>query len=170
MDGGKMLIKDYLAELERAEFVDAFEDYDSGYICDIISEIADNAVSIYTADLIEFVNDNSDWVDEAIFNFGVSGYGPIRDSSDLSSFIARIGSLAWFIRNEHVIYENLEDCVIAAAVRYIQKKYNLNSLTDEQIENIEFVSFDSGDYLESYIDEVERTLFSDPYEDDPRDE
>ena len=32
-----MLIKDYLAELEKSEFVDAIEDYDSGYICDIIS-------------------------------------------------------------------------------------------------------------------------------------
>ena len=165
-----MLIDDYLAELEQSEFVDAFEEHESGYICDIISEIADNAVSIYTADLIEFVNDNSDWVDEAIFNFGASGYGPIRDSSDLSSFVARIGSLAWFLRNESVIYENLEDCAIAAAVRYIQKKYNLDSLTDEQIENIEFVSFDSDDYLETYIDEVERTLFDDQYEDDPRDE
>lgn len=153
-----MLVEDYIKSLRRYEFVDSFMDYTEGYICDIISEISSNDVSIFTADLVSFVSENDYWVDEALSCCCIEAYGPIRDSGELQDFIARIGAMAWFLKAEHDIYENLEECVLAAVVTYIAKVYQLESLTTEQIEELEYMSFDSNDRLDVIIEEAEQLL------------
>ena len=153
-----MLVEDYIKSLKQYKFVDSFMDYDSGYLCDIVSTLADSDVSIFTADLVEFVSNNDEWVDEALANCCIEAYGPIRDSGELQDFIARIGAMAWFLKAEHDIYENLEECVLAAVVTYIAKVYQLESLTTEQIEELEYMSFDSDDRLDVIIEEAEQLL------------
>ena len=44
--------------------------YDSGYICDVFSEIADSNVDIYTSDLFEWGKSNMYYIDEATKEFG----------------------------------------------------------------------------------------------------
>ena len=44
--------------------------YDSGYICDVFSEIADSNVDIYTSDLFDWGKNNMYYIDEATKEFG----------------------------------------------------------------------------------------------------
>lgn len=53
--------------LDVSDIMEEFADYGSGYICDVISEVSDSNVSIYTQDQIEYCRNNPDAVEDALF-------------------------------------------------------------------------------------------------------
>ena len=64
-------IEDLKKELYTGDFGDCFCDYDNGYICDIITEIADNHVDIYNSDLLDWAKGNYSYIEESILGFGI---------------------------------------------------------------------------------------------------
>lgn len=99
------------------------ENYSHGYICDIISEIADSNVDIYYDDLFEWCKHNFDYVNDAIKEFGSSG-DIIRD--------IRQGQ---YLQYTNELYEELDNIIYNYAINYIIEHYE--EITDDQFEKIE---------------------------------
>ena len=82
-------VQELLNDLELGDFGHEFENYSgSTYICDAITEIADNYVSIYYSDIMDFIKNNVEEVEEAIDEFGWDGWlGPFM-AIDLENKLA----------------------------------------------------------------------------------
>ena len=109
------------------DFLGDYADIESSsYICDAISNFADNNTSIYYFDIKNFIANHIDEVTDAIEEFGWDGCG-----SDLY----KAGQMAEYLTIERDIYNNLEDIVICAACKYLID--NDISLRDEQLEQLQ---------------------------------
>lgn len=143
-----------VSEIERNNldsFIDCLNDYDNGYICDIISEIADSHTSIYYSDIIEFISNNVEEVNDAIEEYGWDGCG-----SDLY----KAGQAAEYRKNEHDMYNELEEGLFNVALSYIQYTMEVEEMSDEQLEEIEDLcaDTDSNDRLDDFLGEIENIV------------
>ena len=102
--------------------------YDSGYICDVFSEIADSNVDIYTSDLFEWGKSNMYYIDEATKEFG--------NPNDILRQIQQGQYYAY----EQELYENQDDIIKYFAYSYL--KDNNIKLNIDQEEDLD-------DYLSS---------------------
>lgn len=114
--------------------------YDSGYICDVFSEIADSNVDIYTSDLFEWGKNNLWYIDEATKELG--------NPNDIIKQIQQ----GQFYSYEHELYENKEDIMRYFAYSYLND--NEIKLSDAEIEELDdyLESLDSNDKLEDIVD------------------
>lgn len=117
--------------------------YNSGYICDVITEISDNNIDIYYYNLFEWCKNNFSYVNDWIDECGSSG-DIIKDIQ---------GGQFKQISNE--LYENMEEMLLLFAYDYL---YNNNiKLNDEQLEELEedIARLDNNDRLEDIIEIIE---------------
>lgn len=143
-----------VSEIERNNldsFIDCLNDYDSGYICDIISEIADSNTSIYYSDIIEFISDNVEEVNDAIKAFGWDGCG-----SDLY----KAGQVAECGKSENEMYNELEEGLFNVALSHIQYHMEVEEISEDQLDEIEELcsDTDSNDRLEDFLEKVEEIV------------
>ena len=115
-------------------------DYDSGYIGDIFSEIADSNIDIYTSDLFDWGKSNLYYIDEATKEFG--------DPHDILRQIQQGQYYAY----EQELYENKDDVLKYFAYSYLND--NDISLNEEQIDELDSYinNLDSNDKLEDIRD------------------
>jgi len=120
---------EYIETLYLGEYGEYLNDYRSSdtYICDAISEIADNHTSIYYSDILEFIKEHSDYVNEAVDELGWPGD------------IYRAGQYGECRYIEEDIYSNLEDSIKLMAADYIYFELELQ-FTDDIIELIDEVA------------------------------
>ena len=140
-----------VSEIERNNldsFIGCLNDYDSGYICDIVVEIADSHTSIYHSDIIEFISNNVEEVNDAIEEYGWDGCG-----SDLY----KAGQAAEYRKNEHEMYNELEEGLFNVALSHIQYEMKIEEISDEQLDEIEELcaDTDNNDRLEDFLEKVE---------------
>lgn len=119
--------------------------FNDGYICDVITEIADNHVNIYNNDLLEWAKGNYSYIGDATREFGRP-----------DDFIKEIKQ-GQFYAYEQDLYENIEDMILLYAYNYL--KENEISLNDEQIKELEdsLSNIDNNNEISdiiSYIDEI----------------
>ena len=143
-----------VSEIERNNldsFIDCLNDYDSGYICDIISEIADSNTSIYYSDIIEFISNNVEEVNDAIEEYGWDGCG-----SDLY----KAGQAAEYRKNENDMYNELEEGLFNVALSHIQYTMEVEKISDEQLDEIETLcsDTDNNDRLDDFLEKVEEIV------------
>ena len=122
-------------------------DYNRGYISDCISELADNNVDIYNYNLLEWVKDNSEYVERAVAELGI-------DSRNFDFFaLLRQGQ---YMQIEEELYSNLDDILTNWIINFIEYDLNIKELTDEQAEQIEglFDKYDNNDELENIAEEI----------------
>lgn len=100
----------------------------SGYICDVISEVADNHIPIYNGDIWENVADIQEYVEEAIS----SGIAPVNHG-DVD--LIRIFQAGYYEYYSQALYNSLNDMVF----NYIAEKVNehLSSLDNEALNAID---------------------------------
>ena len=114
--------------------------YDSGYICDVFSEIADSNVDIYTSDLFDWGKNNMYYIDEATKEFG--------DPHDILRQIQQGQYYAY----EQELYENKDDIIKYFAYTYLNdNNIKLNVEQEEDLADY-LSSVDSNDKLEDIID------------------
>lgn len=126
------------------------EDYNSGYICDIISQVADQNVTIYTDEALAMLKDlyYSDYVD-------INEAMEMADKSDIVNVI----SLAEYMYNEAVLNENKEAILYNIGinrVEYIEEC--TQEIYDECFDTIYADTNDSGDLLETFLDRIEEAV------------
>lgn len=123
-------------------------DYNSGYICDCISELADNNVDIYNYNLLEWVKSNSSYVEDAVAEFGI-------DSRNFDFF--RLLQQGQYMQITDELYSNLDDIITNWIINYIEYDLEIKELTDEQAEQVEelFNKYDNNDEFEYIIEKIE---------------
>ena len=122
-------------------------DYNRGYICDCISELADNNVSFYNYDLLEWVRNNSEYVERSVTEFGI-------DSKNFDFF--KLLQQGQYLQIEEELYENIDDIITNWIIHYIEYNLNIKELTDEQAEQVEdlFNKYDNNDEFEYIIEKI----------------
>lgn len=132
---------------------DCLTDYNSGYICDIISEIADSQVDIYWFDLTSWANGHFEEISETINEFGWDGCG-----NDLYKAV----QMAQFRENENEMYSELSEGLENFAISYLEYDLKTEEITEERWEEIQdFLSgFDTNNKLEEITDFLDE-MFSD---------
>lgn len=110
------LVSDVMEDCKAAsEYAEYICDYSgSTYICDAFSYIADNNTSIYYSDIIKFISEHVEEVNDTIAEFGWDGCG-----SDLY----KAGQMAEYCQIERELSDNLEDVVKLYAANYIRENY-----------------------------------------------
>lgn len=129
-------IKDLKNELNLGDYGEDITNYDSGYVSDIINEIADNYIDIYTYDLFEWAKGNTYYIDRAVDELG---------RPDTIENEIRQGQ---YIAYQEDLYNNIEDILKYWAYSYIADHYNVTELTEEQSDEIEFYNYNNVDRLE----------------------
>lgn len=143
----KLKIKDLKKDLFIGDFGYDFIDYSEGCICDIITEIADNNVDIYTQDLLDWVPDNYSYIEEANEELGVP-----------HDFLKQIQQGQYYY-NERNIYEHLEDILKNYMYDYIENYLNIEEITEDQYEKLlDFDFEDNNGLLENLLDHIIESL------------
>lgn len=143
----KLKIEDLKKELYTGDLGEYFVDYDNGYICDIITEIADNNIDIYYYDLFEWAKNNFSYITEANEEMGTP--------TDIIKQIQQ----GQYYANERNLYENLEESLQFFMYDYIEKYLNIKEITEEQNENLLDWDFsDNNEKLENLIDHINEIL------------
>ena len=137
------MYKDILEELKSNlsfTYGEQIIDYDSGYIGDVFTEIADSNVDMYTSDLFEWGKSNLWYIDEATKELG--------NPNDIIKQIQQ----GQFYAYEQELYENKEDIMRYFAYSYLND--NEIKLSDAEIEELDdyLESLDSNDKLEDIVD------------------
>ena len=137
------MYKDILEELKNNlsfTYGEQITDYDSGYIGDIFTEIADSNVDMYTSDLFEWGKSNLWYIDEATKELG--------NPSDIIKQIQQ----GQFYAYEQELYENKEDIMKYFAYTYLND--NEIKVSDGEIEELDdyLETLDSNDKLENIVD------------------
>ena len=129
-------------------YCDNIVDYDHGYVSDIINEIADNNVDIYTNDLFEWAKFNYNYIEDANNELGTP-----------SDIIAQIQQ-GQFLQISNEMYENFEEMILLFIYNYIYNDLDIEEIEEEKQEEIENENFNNYDKLEQIIDFVNETLES----------
>ena len=129
-----------------SSYVADLGDYNGGYICDDITEIADANTSIYYSDIENFMKENTDAVNDAINEFGWDGCG---------SDIYKTAQMGEFLKNERDIYNDLADYLRFRAYGVLLNN-GIEYITDEQADEIENTADhqDASEYLSTFDDKV----------------
>ena len=146
-------IEDLKNELFIGDLGEYLNDYNEGYIGDIITEIADNNVPIYYNDIWEEAKENQEYIEEALQEFGTPA--DIKGNTDLM----RIFQQGIYLKNERDLYENLEDILKYYMYDYIEKILKLKEITEEQNDDLLDWDFsDNNEQLENLIEHIEDIL------------
>lgn len=143
-------IKKLYNKLESS--IDCLTDYDNGYICDIISKIADSQVNIYYSDLREWANGHFEEISETISEFGWDGCG-----EDLYKAV----QIAQFRESENEMYFELLEGLENFALSYLEHGLKIQEITEKSWEEIQdFLSdIDNNSQLEEIIDFLDEIVF-----------
>lgn len=159
-------IKNYLEELKEdlkqqinSISLDFTNDTDitySSYICDAITEYADNNVDIYNSELLEWAKHNYNLVEDSIDEFGVA-----TDSNGKADFIRTIMQ-AQFLENENLLNQDFEEIIKILAINYLLE--NLEDIkadfekVEDVVENLE-IEIDNNCRLDDILDHLNEQLF-----------
>lgn len=132
---------------------DCLTDYNRGYICDVISEIADSQVDIYYSDLREWANGHFEGIANAISEFGWDGCG-----EDLYKAV----QMAQYMENEKEIYSELLESLENFALSYMEHDLKMQEISEENWEEIQNFLFeiDNDDRLEEVTDFIDELFQS----------
>lgn len=98
---------------DEAGIVRDCADNRSEYICDAISETADNAIDIYTRELLEWAIDNTEYIDEA----AQSGLVDMRNADNIMVKLAQAGQYEYYTQQ---LYKDKAAIVLNYAFEYLK--------------------------------------------------
>lgn len=147
--------------LDLGEYGEYLNDYrdTSAYICDAISEIADNNTSIYHSDIMSFLSDNPEAVEDAIKEFGWDGCGGTLEKA------AQMGE---YMTIENDLYSHMADALMLCAVHFIHYDLKVEEIPEELADLIrEWADdADNNDRMDEIPDRIREYLFHEEGEDE----
>ena len=140
-------IKVLMKELCLNDMEEQILEFSNGYIDDVFGEIASNNVSIYTSDLLKYLSNNIDDVNDNISNMGFSG--------DILSHISDV----WYYNNIEELWGNINDIVKYFVLDNIidyMIEYNIKNISEEDIDNmVNENCSDNIDRIDIIVDNIE---------------
>lgn len=149
-----MKTREYINRLELSELCENFSDYNNGHVSDVVSEIADCAVSVYTQALVDFANENNEWVEEAFADGIAPDSGEFfKNGGDFRGFCAAVGASAWYLANERELYDNIDDCLKMSVCSELESR-GYHELGEDHVYIIDGVSANDFETIGQAIDWV----------------
>lgn len=107
-------VSDLTDDLNTGEHGDALTDYrdSSTYICDAIAEAADQRVSIYYSDILDFIRENPEALEDVVSQ-------GLYDLTPKSYNLYSHAQAAEYMTIERDIYDHLADSLMMAALNFI---------------------------------------------------
>ena len=140
-------IKVLMKELCLNDMEEQILEFSNGYIDDLLGEIAGNNVSIYTNDLLNYLSNNINDINDNISNMGFSG--------DILSHISDV----WYYNNIEELWENINDIVKYFVLDNIidyMIEYNIKNISEEDIDNmVNENCSDNIDRIDTIVDNIE---------------
>ena len=140
-------IKVLMYELCLNDMEEQILEFSNGYIDDVLSEIAGNNVSVYTNDLLDYLSNNINEVNDNISNMGFSG--------DILNHISDV----WYNNNIEELYENINDIVKYFVLDNIidyMIEYNIKNISEEDLDNmIDENCYADVDRIDIIVDNIE---------------
>lgn len=128
--------------------IDNWEDHKDDYLCDLISTVANDSVSIYYSDLYDFARENPDAMEEVIEE-GLF----VLDNNDYS-YTAHI-SAAMYMTIERELHEELPEIIKGIALVRLGDKHPGIDWDDNQIKP--FLEDLSKEYIDT-VNEIEERV------------
>lgn len=126
---------DLLGDLDNEEdIITEIYEYSTGYVADVISEIADGAVPIYTSDLWKNAYDIQEHIEEAIAQGLV-----VVEGNDID--LTRIFSAGYYQYYTQSLYNNLDTLAFNMVAKLVNEK--LNSLDEDIVSNLNIEDIES---------------------------
>ena len=129
---------------DEAGLVRDCADNRSEYICDAISETADNAVDIYTRELLEWAIDNPEYIDEA----AQEGLVDMRNTDNIMVKLAQAGQYEYYTQQ---LYKDIVAIVLNYAFEYLKT----DEIPDDLAELLESKARDYDKFSEIEADLME---------------
>lgn len=148
----KVKIEDLKKELEKQ--FESYEEYitdyynSQNYIYDIIHDIADNTVDIYTYDLNEWLKDNYTYVEDYVKEFGI-------DSNNFDFIEVVRGGQYLYI--EEKLVEN-KSIMLEYLAYYILQDEGIEELEEDKATEIAMINFDNIDSITELEDELHEII------------
>ena len=140
-------IKVLMYELCLNDMEEQILEFSNGYIDDVFGEIAMNNVSIYTSDLMDYLSNNINEVNDNISEIGFSG--------DILNHISDV----WYNNNLEELYENINDIVKYFVLDNIidyMIEYNIKNISEEDLDNmIDENCYANVDRIDIIVDNIE---------------
>ena len=140
-------IKVLMKELCLNDMEEQILEFSNGYIDDAFGEIAGNNVSIYTNDLLNYLSNNINDINDNISNMGFSG--------DILSHISDV----WYYNNIEELWGNINDIVKYFVLDNIidyMIEYNIKNISEEDLDNmIDENCSDNIDKIDTIVDNIE---------------
>lgn len=139
-----MTIKERIEKVQEfVSYGEDFDNYNRGYVSDVISEIADYNVDIYTSDLWAWAAENYEWVDEAMREFG----------TPQNFDILQVLKSGQFLKYETEMYDEISDL----SEYWILMRLDELGVEEYTAETQEFIcmhEFESNTQLENVLEEI----------------
>lgn len=139
-----------IKELGNDLLISYLGEYDSGYISDIIMEIADANIDIYYYDLKQWIINHFDDFDDYIEEYGYNKDRTLYDNIQSAQFIG----------NEREMYDNLETGIQLYIIDTLINR-GITDIPDElesEIYMLDSNDFDNNDRLEDLNEQIEQWI------------
>lgn len=143
------LLKEYENNNDLLYTIEDYTHSTSGYICDIISEIANNQTDIYYSGLFDWLKNDSNAVES--IESALAEFGTPKGTDGNADFI-KILQQGQFYQNEQKLYDDLDAIGKIWLLAYLRDKENLQEITDEQADFIDDLDTDSNDQFGDLLD------------------
>lgn len=144
-------IEDLQASLDLGEYGDRITDY-TGNISDAFSEIADGAVDLYTHDLLKWLPDNYEWLEEADFQGLLEG---------CKGDLIKMTQMAQYVCFTQDMYSHQEDIAKYAALEGLAAA-GVYALADDVYDDVfdrSTIDFDDNNMdIEDFADEAQNAI------------
>ena len=138
-------IKVLMYELCLNDMEEQILEFSNGYVDDALGEIAMNNVSIYTNDLLSYLSNNINEVNDNISSVGFSG--------DILSHISDV----WYQNNIEELCRDINDIlkyfILDTIIDYMIE-YNIKNISEEDLDNM-IDENDNIDRIDIIIDNIE---------------
>ena len=137
--------------------------YSTGYICDAITEAADNAVPIYYCELDDYARDNPEMMRRAL-DEGLAmqprEYFDYHKSNDYEDYTRHIEAAACYLDVSDHLYESLNDGLMYIALYTLRSEFGDAAITESQLNEIRETveGFDNNDTIED-VREAARKVY-----------
>lgn len=145
-------IEEVKARMNNISIDCAYDNYNyDSRIDDAIAECADGNISIYYSDIIKYIADHVDEVNETIQEFGWDGCG-----SDLY----KAGQMAEYATNQNKLFEDVEEIIILSGLYRLAKE--VEAMDESLLEELEdeLSGMNESNTFEEIADTVDDFLFN----------
>ena len=131
------------------DFINDYSLGSYGYICDAMSEFADNNTSIYYSEQRKFYYDNTELCENALIDYGYDLNQMLKEGSTLDDLICKAGAIGEYMQIENILNDELEDIIKILIIDYIEA--NNIQCDVEILDNIDTYKLQKFDDIIDYI-------------------